>query len=269
MYKSVELLVQEPRSNSGIDLRRSYTFRFQNNIVINEIPIKPNELKVVVDSMLHGLGKELRRCGVDAVIVDNDAEHSEVARVKCFLFSCFKCSYLVCGCSSWCNHVQNRPHLSANLVYLMIKIARTENRYALTSGMPFISVSSNRRGFSFASSLQVCINNTELFLKIRSQLAEGRAINIQNANAKQQCAQVLKLFNVKIQLSDLFSRCRVRQCCANKFWFGRIWTMNLSSTTVEMQYGEVWNSAEKRDQISLLQVQKWQRPTRFAQYRRK
>jgi hypothetical protein len=52
------------------------------SIVINKTPIKPCELRVVVDNMLHGLGKELRRCGVDAVIIDNDAEHSEVARVS-------------------------------------------------------------------------------------------------------------------------------------------------------------------------------------------
>lgn len=32
--------------------------------------------------MLHGLGKELRRCGVDTVMIENNQEHSEVARVS-------------------------------------------------------------------------------------------------------------------------------------------------------------------------------------------
>ncbi len=32
--------------------------------------------------MLGGLGKELRRCGVDCLILDNNVEHVEVARVS-------------------------------------------------------------------------------------------------------------------------------------------------------------------------------------------
>lgn len=31
--------------------------------------------------MLTGLGKELRRCGIDAVILENGQDHTEVARV--------------------------------------------------------------------------------------------------------------------------------------------------------------------------------------------
>jgi hypothetical protein len=31
--------------------------------------------------MLGGLGKELRRCGVDTVILENEKEHTEVAKV--------------------------------------------------------------------------------------------------------------------------------------------------------------------------------------------
>jgi hypothetical protein len=31
--------------------------------------------------MLGGLGKELRRCGVDTVILDNEKDHTEVAKV--------------------------------------------------------------------------------------------------------------------------------------------------------------------------------------------
>jgi hypothetical protein len=31
--------------------------------------------------MLGGLGKELRRCGVDVVILENNREHTDVAKV--------------------------------------------------------------------------------------------------------------------------------------------------------------------------------------------
>jgi uncharacterized protein with PIN domain len=31
--------------------------------------------------MLGGLAKELRRCGVDTLIIDNEQEHTEVAKV--------------------------------------------------------------------------------------------------------------------------------------------------------------------------------------------
>lgn len=49
--------------------------------VINETPIRPQKLRVVCDNMLGGLGKELRRCGVDTVILENNREHTDVARV--------------------------------------------------------------------------------------------------------------------------------------------------------------------------------------------
>jgi hypothetical protein len=53
----------------------------EKELILNEKPIKPSELKLVVDNMLHGLGKELRRCGVDTVMIDNNQEHSDIARV--------------------------------------------------------------------------------------------------------------------------------------------------------------------------------------------
>ena len=34
------------------------------------------------DNMLAGLGKELRRCGVDTIILENEKDHTEVARVS-------------------------------------------------------------------------------------------------------------------------------------------------------------------------------------------
>jgi uncharacterized protein with PIN domain len=49
---------------------------------INKEPIRPSELRVVCDNMLGGLGKELRRCGVDTIILENEREHTEVAKVK-------------------------------------------------------------------------------------------------------------------------------------------------------------------------------------------
>jgi uncharacterized protein with PIN domain len=108
---------------------------------INENQIKPNELRVVCDNMLGGLGKELRRCGVDALILENERDHTDVA-----------------------------------------KICRKENRYALTCGLPYFA--------------------------IRSQLPEGKCIHVKLGNAKEQCTQVLKLFNVQVTMDDLFSRCR-------------------------------------------------------------
>jgi uncharacterized protein with PIN domain len=108
---------------------------------INEKQIKPQELRVVCDNMLGGLGKELRRCGVDAIILENEREHTDVA-----------------------------------------KICRKENRYALTCGLPYFA--------------------------IRAQLPEGKCIHVKLGNAKEQCTQVLKLFNVQVTMDDLFSRCR-------------------------------------------------------------
>jgi hypothetical protein len=32
--------------------------------------------------MLHGLGKELLRCGVDTVMIENNDDHCEVAKVN-------------------------------------------------------------------------------------------------------------------------------------------------------------------------------------------
>jgi hypothetical protein len=51
------------------------------SIVINEHPIKPQDLKVVCDNMLGGLGKELRRCGVDTIILENERDHTDCARI--------------------------------------------------------------------------------------------------------------------------------------------------------------------------------------------
>lgn len=115
------------------------------NFKLNEKPISVTDLRIVCDNMLGGLGKELRRCGVDTVILENDRKHTDVAR-----------------------------------------IARNENRYALSSGLPY-------------------------FL-IKSQLPEGRCIHVRTETAKVQCAQVLRTLNVEVKLTDLFSRCRKCNC---------------------------------------------------------
>ncbi|KAK3600347.1 hypothetical protein CHS0354_015943 [Potamilus streckersoni] len=44
-------------------------------------PISPNELQVVVDTMLNGLGRQLRSCGVDVNILDPFAEHEKAIQV--------------------------------------------------------------------------------------------------------------------------------------------------------------------------------------------
>ncbi len=71
--------------------------------------------------MLAGLGKELRRCGVDTVILDNDKDHVEVAKVIR-------------------NFFLNIRMKSKNLFINQLKIARQEDRYALSVGLPFFSV---------------------------------------------------------------------------------------------------------------------------------
>ncbi|CAH1786913.1 unnamed protein product [Owenia fusiformis] len=43
--------------------------------------IKPNQFKVVVDSMLQGLGSKLRCCGVDVRILENNEDHHAAAKI--------------------------------------------------------------------------------------------------------------------------------------------------------------------------------------------
>lgn len=41
----------------------------------------PDQLRVVVDTMLQGLGRQLRCCGVDVRILDTDEDHLKAAEV--------------------------------------------------------------------------------------------------------------------------------------------------------------------------------------------
>lgn len=45
-------------------------------------PRSPKELCVVVDTMLQGLGRQLRSCGVDVFIVETYADHSRAIQVE-------------------------------------------------------------------------------------------------------------------------------------------------------------------------------------------
>lgn len=72
--------------------------------------------------MLGGLGKELRRCGVDTVILENDREHTDVARVCPVKLLNKYLAYLI------------------RTLFVCLKIARHENRYAFSSGLPFYAV---------------------------------------------------------------------------------------------------------------------------------
>ena len=44
-------------------------------------PIRAGDFKVVCDNMTQGLGKMLRKCGVDTVILDNVDEHDVCVRL--------------------------------------------------------------------------------------------------------------------------------------------------------------------------------------------
>lgn len=45
-------------------------------------PIPPQSLRVVVDTMLQGLGQHLRCCGIDVVILDNKGDHERVFEIS-------------------------------------------------------------------------------------------------------------------------------------------------------------------------------------------
>ncbi|KAH3795422.1 hypothetical protein DPMN_148972 [Dreissena polymorpha] len=62
-------------------------------------PCSPGDLRVVVDTMLQGLGRQLRSCGVDVHIMDPYVEHSQAIEVS---------------------HRENRVILSSGLPYHMI-----------------------------------------------------------------------------------------------------------------------------------------------------
>ncbi|XP_041370176.1 exonuclease mut-7 homolog isoform X2 [Gigantopelta aegis] len=44
-------------------------------------PMRPNQLRVVVDTMLQGLGRHLRSCGVDVRILENNEDHEKTVQI--------------------------------------------------------------------------------------------------------------------------------------------------------------------------------------------
>ncbi|PKU33970.1 hypothetical protein llap_15726 [Limosa lapponica baueri] len=71
------------------------------------------------------------------------------------------------------------------------QIARQEGRVILTSGLPYQT--------------------------LQSQVAEGRCFSVNcSEKAKEQALQVLKHFNVRVSLADIFSRCQVTNFIAAK-----------------------------------------------------
>ena len=49
--------------------------------VVSGLPRPPNQLKVVCDTMLQGLGKPLRSCGVDTITLQNGERHMKAVEV--------------------------------------------------------------------------------------------------------------------------------------------------------------------------------------------
>lgn len=45
-------------------------------------PIPPQSLRIVVDTMLQGLGQHLRCCGADVIILDNSGDHTKAVEVS-------------------------------------------------------------------------------------------------------------------------------------------------------------------------------------------
>ncbi|XP_022106698.1 exonuclease mut-7 homolog [Acanthaster planci] len=54
---------------------------FKSSIQGPNQPLRPGEFSVVCDTMLQGLGRQLRACGVDTKILDNADEHDEAAKI--------------------------------------------------------------------------------------------------------------------------------------------------------------------------------------------
>jgi len=53
----------------------------QSVVVATQSSRRPSELRVVCDTMLTGLGRQLRCCGVDVRLIDADASHDTAAKV--------------------------------------------------------------------------------------------------------------------------------------------------------------------------------------------
>ncbi|XP_029469371.1 LOW QUALITY PROTEIN: exonuclease mut-7 homolog [Rhinatrema bivittatum] len=112
-------------------------------------PSSPQEVSMVCDNMLQGLGRYLRCLGVDVKMLENDDDHRKAA-----------------------------------------EIAREEGRVILTCGLPYQT--------------------------LRSQVGEGKCFLVNcSEKAKEQAIKVLKHFNIRVTVGDIFSRCQACNC--NKY----------------------------------------------------
>ena len=58
--------------------------------------ITPSQLSVVCDTMLQGLGRQLRSCGVDVKILENSEDHDQAAEVCKEVMKKYRTCSLVC-----------------------------------------------------------------------------------------------------------------------------------------------------------------------------
>ncbi|XP_048773011.2 exonuclease mut-7 homolog isoform X2 [Ostrea edulis] len=65
----------------GPHLPKSAKLPTPENAVYLGMEMEPGQLRVVVDSMLQGLGRQLRNCGVDVHILNNNNDHNEIIQV--------------------------------------------------------------------------------------------------------------------------------------------------------------------------------------------
>ena len=92
--------------------------------------------------MLQGLGRQLRLCGVDVIILGNHDDHDVAAR-----------------------------------------IAVEDDRIILTCG--------------------------KIFDRLKKFVPLGNCLSVEATQAKLQCVQVLQHFNVRVEKTDIFSRCQL------------------------------------------------------------
>jgi hypothetical protein len=82
MYLTLLLIVHV----SSETITRTFDWSFwqtPENTVYLGTEMEPGQLRVVVDSMLQGLGRQLRNCGVDVHILNYDNDHEKVIQVNC------------------------------------------------------------------------------------------------------------------------------------------------------------------------------------------
>ena len=125
---------------------RSLQLNKQSSFNQKKLPVKVADFRVVCDNMLQGLGRQLRCCGVDTLILSNFDSHDKAAH-----------------------------------------LARKEKRIILTSGAPFMTLS--------------------------SQVPIGNCLDMPNdLKAKEQLKLVLEYYNVQVRMCDIFSRCQICNC---------------------------------------------------------